>query len=105
MIIQINIIIAALLPTSGVSSLGPSLPENSLPDTRIEDGKLLYERRWYHRGQPVYVEGKDHPRFAAVISAIGTEAIWVKKTIDSSKVRIYISQLSRGKVTIKRRAS
>jgi hypothetical protein len=37
----------ALLPSSGISSLGPSLPDNSLPDTRIEDGKLLYERRWY----------------------------------------------------------
>lgn len=25
-------------------------------ETRIEDGKLLYERRWFHRGQAVYVE-------------------------------------------------
>jgi len=31
--------------------------------------------------------------------------IWVKKTVDGSKVRIYTSQLSRGKVSIKRRAS
>jgi len=95
----------ALLPSSGISSLGPSLSDNSVPDTRIEDGKLLYERRWFHRGQPVYVEGKDLPRFPAIISAIGTEAIWVKKTVDGSKVRIYTSQLSRGKVAIKRRAS
>jgi len=95
----------ALLPSSGISSLGPSLSDNSVPDTRIEDGKLLYERRWFHRGQPVYVEGKDLPRFPAIISAIGTEAIWVKKTVDGSKVRIYTSQLSRGKVAVKRRAS
>lgn len=27
-------------------------------ETRIEDGKLLYERRWFHRGQAIYVEGK-----------------------------------------------
>ncbi|XP_055629437.1 uncharacterized protein DDB_G0284459 isoform X2 [Toxorhynchites rutilus septentrionalis] len=27
-----------------------------LVETKIEDGKLLYERRWFHRGQPVYVE-------------------------------------------------
>ncbi|KYQ58600.1 Sin3 histone deacetylase corepressor complex component SDS3 [Trachymyrmex zeteki] len=80
-------------------------PETPLVETRIEDGKLLYERRWFHRGQPVYVEGKDLNRFAANISAIGTEAIWVKKVTDSSKVRIYISQLSRGKISIKRRAS
>ncbi|XP_014467830.1 PREDICTED: sin3 histone deacetylase corepressor complex component SDS3 isoform X1 [Dinoponera quadriceps] len=79
--------------------------EAPLVETRIEDGKLLYERRWFHRGQPVYVEGKDLARFAAHISAIGTEAIWVKKVSDSSKVRIYTTQLSRGKISIKRRAS
>ncbi|EZA58047.1 hypothetical protein DMN91_005737 [Ooceraea biroi] len=83
----------------------PQPPEPSLVETRIEDGKLLYERRWFHRGQPVYIEGKDLSRFAANISAIGTEAIWVKKVSDGSKVRIYTSQLSRGKVSIKRRAS
>ncbi|KAK2578026.1 hypothetical protein KPH14_008443 [Odynerus spinipes] len=79
--------------------------DTSLVETRIEDGKLLYERRWFHRGQPVYVEGKDLARFAAHISAIGTEAIWVKKVSDGSKVRIYTSQLSRGKISVKRRAS
>ncbi|XP_067013575.1 sin3 histone deacetylase corepressor complex component SDS3 isoform X2 [Anabrus simplex] len=94
----------APVPAAG-TAVPQSPTENSPPDTRIEDGKLLYERRWYHRGQPVYVEGKDLPRFPAIISAIGTEAIWVKKTSDASKVRIYISQLSRGKVSIKRRAS
>ncbi|XP_026670021.1 sin3 histone deacetylase corepressor complex component SDS3 isoform X2 [Ceratina calcarata] len=83
----------------------PPPSDTPMIDTRIEDGKLLHERRWFHRGQPVYVEGKDLTRFAANISAIGTEAIWVKKVSDGSKVRIYISQLSRGKISIKRRAS
>lgn len=81
------------------------IPNDTSVETRIEDGKLLYERRWFHRGQPVYVEGKELVRFSANISAIGTEAIWVKKISDGSKVRIYISQLSRGKISIKRRAS
>lgn len=76
-----------------------------LVETRIEDGKLLYERRWFHRGQPVYVEGRDIQRFSANISAIGSEAIWVKKTTDGQKVRIFTNQLSRGKVSIKRRAN
>ncbi|XP_058444121.1 sin3 histone deacetylase corepressor complex component SDS3 [Malaya genurostris] len=79
--------------------------QTTLVETKIEDGKLLYERRWFHRGQPVYVEGKDIPRFSANISAIGNEAIWVKKTADGQKVRIFTSQLSRGKVSIKRRAN
>lgn len=86
----------------------PSQPPQQpapLVETKIEDGKLLYERRWFHRGQPVYVEGKDIPRFSANISAIGSEAIWVKKTSDGQKVRIFTNQLSRGKVSIKRRAN
>ncbi|EAT46783.1 AAEL002084-PA, partial [Aedes aegypti] len=82
-----------------------NLASPPLVETKIEDGKLLYERRWFHRGQPVYVEGKDIPRFSANISAIGSEAIWVKKTSDGQKVRIFTNQLSRGKVSIKRRAN
>ncbi|XP_046965342.1 sin3 histone deacetylase corepressor complex component SDS3 [Vanessa cardui] len=73
-------------------------------DARVEDGKLLYERRWFHRGQSVYVEGRDLPRFPAHIHAITDDAIWVKKT-NLERVRIYVSQLTRGKVTLKRRAS
>lgn len=73
-------------------------------ETRVEDGKLLYERRWYHRGQSVSVEGRDLPKFPGHIHAITDEAIWVKKT-NLERVRIYISHLARGKVTLKRRAS
>ncbi|KAL0842442.1 hypothetical protein ABMA28_014542 [Loxostege sticticalis] len=73
-------------------------------DTRVEDGKLLYERRWYHRGQSVYVEGRELPCFPGHIHAITDEAIWVKRP-NMERFRIYISQLARGKVTIKRRAS
>jgi Sin3 histone deacetylase corepressor complex component SDS3 len=73
-------------------------------ETRIEDGKLLYERRWYHRGQAVYIEGTDVSRFAANISAIvGNDVIMVKRTHDGSKFRIYLHQLSSGKISIKRR--
>lgn len=80
--------------------------ENNPPvEIKIEDGKLLYERRWFHRGQPVFVEGKDIPRFPGIISGISNEIVCVKKITDSVKVRIYTAQLSRGKVSIKRRAS
>ncbi|VVD00398.1 sin3 histone deacetylase corepressor complex component SDS3 [Leptidea sinapis] len=74
------------------------------PETRVEDGKLLYERRWYHRGQSVYVEGKEMSRFPGHIHAITDDAIHVKKA-NAERVRIYVSQLARGKVTLKRRAS
>ncbi|XP_045533174.1 sin3 histone deacetylase corepressor complex component SDS3 [Pieris brassicae] len=86
------------------SPVRESPPERETADTRVEDGKLLYERRWFHRGQSVYVEGRDMPRFPAHIHAITDEAVCVKKT-NSERVRIFVSQLARGKVTLKRRAS
>lgn len=75
-----------------------------LVETRVEDGKLWYERKWYHRGQSIYVEGRDTPKYPANISSIAPEAIWVKK-LDSTKVKISVMHLARGKVSIKRRAS
>ncbi|KAG8040839.1 hypothetical protein G9C98_001827 [Cotesia typhae] len=92
-------------PVNISTSHVPPSTEANLVETRIEDGKLWYERRWYHRGQPVYVEGMEMSRFGANIAAIGTEVIWVKKVSDGTKVRICISQLSRGRVSLKRRAS
>lgn len=44
-------------------------------ETRVEDGKLLYERRWYHRGQSVYVEGRELPRMCGHIHAITDDAV------------------------------
>ncbi|CAG9820629.1 unnamed protein product [Phaedon cochleariae] len=63
--------------------------EVPLIETKIEDGKLLYEKRWYHRGQSVFVEGRDMPKFPANISAIGNDAIWVKKSDGAKMPRHY----------------
>ncbi|XP_060865957.1 sin3 histone deacetylase corepressor complex component SDS3-like [Metopolophium dirhodum] len=103
------------LPSTSSSTAGNMSPKkcqnsdtegsSAIPDTRIEDGKLLFEKRWYHRGQPVFVEGRQMAKFPAVISAIGNETIWVKKTSDNSKFRINLSYLSKGKMSIKRRAA
>nr|XP_032296378.1 sin3 histone deacetylase corepressor complex component SDS3-like [Drosophila virilis] len=75
---------------------------NSYVETRIEDNKLLYERRWFCRGQQIYVEGKDMNKFAATITAIGNEVIWVKRS-NESKFKINMSHLAKGKICIKRR--
>ena len=72
-------------------------------EARIEDGKLFYEKRWFRRGQTVWVEGKSDS-YGATISAIGSEAIWVRRSEDSSKVSLHLSQLNKGKFTLKRRA-
>ncbi|XP_034252447.1 sin3 histone deacetylase corepressor complex component SDS3 isoform X3 [Thrips palmi] len=94
-----------MFSSSSVNRPPSPMNDSSNQDTRIEDGKLVYERRWFHRGQPVYAEGgKDMPRFAGNISAIGNDVIYVKK-LDNTKVRIPLVYLIRGKVSIKRRAS
>ena len=87
---------------SSNSSTGGSSP-SYYRETRIEEGKLFYEKRWVRRGQSVQVEAKSGEKFPAVISAIGTEAIWVRRTSDSSKMRIYLTQLTKGKFVLKRR--
>ena len=73
-------------------------------DCRIEEGKLFYEKRWYRRGQSIQLEGNKGDKFPAMISAIGSESIWVRKLSDNSKLRIYLSQLTKGKYILKRRA-
>ncbi|ALC49554.1 CG14220 [Drosophila busckii] len=79
------------------------LPEPiSYVDTRIEDNKLLYERRWFCRGQHIYVEGKDMNKFPATITAIGNDVIWVKRS-NETKFKINMSHLAKGKISIKRR--
>jgi Sin3 histone deacetylase corepressor complex component SDS3 len=78
-------------------------------EVRIDNGKLFYEKRWYRRGQTVHVEAVAEAAAAAgtyeaVISAVGNEAIWVRRQEDSSKQKICITQLSKGKILLKRRA-
>ncbi|XP_037077850.1 sin3 histone deacetylase corepressor complex component SDS3-like [Pollicipes pollicipes] len=94
---------SSFLPEGSVSSAAATAAANS--EVRIEDNKLFLERKWFHRGQPVYVESRDNSRYSAVISAIQSDAVWVRKTADNSKARIYLSHLQRGKCSIKRRAS
>lgn len=65
----------SLLSPNQSMSVSSSVSDNPLVETRIEDGKLLYERRWYHRGQSIYVEGRDTPKFPASISAIASDMV------------------------------
>ncbi|XP_043296190.1 sin3 histone deacetylase corepressor complex component SDS3 isoform X2 [Cervus canadensis] len=93
----------------------PSSPEH-LPTTpaespaqrfeaRIEDGKLYYDKRWYHKSQAIYLESKDNQKLSCVISSVGANEIWVRKTSDSTKMRIYLGQLQRGLFVIRRRSA
>ncbi|CAH1129636.1 unnamed protein product [Ceutorhynchus assimilis] len=93
-------------PNHANNALGSlqSATEQALIETRIEDGKLLFEKRWFHRGQSIFVEGKEQPKTAATISAVGNDCIYVKKQ-NGEKLRFFLASLARGKISIKRRAS
>uniref|UniRef100_A0A8C4ZDA4 SDS3 homolog, SIN3A corepressor complex component n=1 Tax=Gadus morhua TaxID=8049 RepID=A0A8C4ZDA4_GADMO len=95
--------------------VSPSSPEH-LPTTpveipsqryeaRIEEGKLYYDKRWYHKSQAIYLESKDNTKISCVICSVGTNEIWVRKTSDSTKMRIYLGQLQRGAFVIRRRSA
>ncbi|XP_049475843.1 sin3 histone deacetylase corepressor complex component SDS3 isoform X6 [Panthera uncia] len=99
--------------TMELTGASPSSPEH-LPATpaespaqrfeaRIEDGKLYYDKRWYHKSQAIYLESKDNQKLSCVISSVGANEIWVRKTSDSTKMRIYLGQLQRGLFVIRRR--
>ncbi|KAJ0067906.1 hypothetical protein NL108_011685, partial [Boleophthalmus pectinirostris] len=63
-------------------SVSPSSPEHipSAPmdnpsqryEARIEEGKLYYDKRWYHKSQAIYLESKDNTKISCVISSVGT---------------------------------
>ncbi|XP_053725809.1 sin3 histone deacetylase corepressor complex component SDS3 isoform X1 [Synchiropus splendidus] len=74
-------------------------------EARIEEGKLYYDKRWYHKSQAIYLESKDNTKISCVISSVGTNEIWVRKTSDSTKMRIYLGQLQRGAFIIRRRSA
>jgi len=105
LILQAAVVGVPSQPISSSQSMESSSLLSSTPtDVRIEDGKLFYEKRWFHRGQPVYVEGKELPRVSGVISAISQDTVWVRKLGDQAKFRVQLSQLVKGKCSIKRRA-
>jgi len=83
------------------SSSSPSI----VREAKIESGKLFYEKRWFRRGQTVHVEQAREGTYEAVISAVGTEAIWVRRLEDNTKQKICITQLNKGKIVLKRRAT
>ncbi|XP_069070577.1 sin3 histone deacetylase corepressor complex component SDS3 isoform X1 [Pleurodeles waltl] len=94
--------------------VSPSSPEHppSTPveprvyyEARIEEGKLYYEKRWYHKSQAIYLESKENTKISCVISSVGTNEIWIRKTSDSTKMRIYLGQLHLGIFTIRRRSA
>ncbi|XP_074640667.1 sin3 histone deacetylase corepressor complex component SDS3-like [Tubulanus polymorphus] len=89
-------------PTGNASS-NPT-PENAF-DARIEDGRLHYDKKWFLRGQPVIVESKDMGKVPGVISAVGAQEIWVRRSSDNGKLRVYVAQLQKGRFILKKKTT
>lgn len=87
----------------GRKQVPPMAPVDLVSDVKIDDGRLYYDKRWFHRNQPVIVECRDTGKFSGVITAVGTQEIWIRKTSDSSKIKIYLSQLQKGKFVLRRK--
>ncbi|XP_026085786.1 breast cancer metastasis-suppressor 1-like protein-A isoform X2 [Carassius auratus] len=79
-----------------VSSKGDKHQHNA----RSEDGRLFYDGEWYSRGQAICIDKKDEYPTSAVITTINHDEVWFKR-VDGSKSKLYISQLQKGKYTIK----
>ncbi|XP_062407163.1 breast cancer metastasis-suppressor 1-like protein-A [Sardina pilchardus] len=78
----------------------PSKPEKHHHIARSEDGRLFYDNKWYCRGQGICINRKDEYPTSAIITTINHDEVWFKR-LDGSKSKLYISQLQKGKYTIK----
>uniref|UniRef100_F7ECD6 Breast cancer metastasis-suppressor 1-like protein n=1 Tax=Xenopus tropicalis TaxID=8364 RepID=F7ECD6_XENTR len=67
---------------------------------RSEEGRLHYDGEWYGRGQTICIDKKDEFPTSAVITTINSDEVWFKRQ-DGSKSKLYISQLQKGKYSIK----
>ncbi|MCI4383030.1 hypothetical protein PGIGA_G00021780 [Pangasianodon gigas] len=84
------------------SSKSEKQPQQQQPQhsARSEDGRLLYDGEWYSRGQTICIDKKDEFPTSAIITTINHDEVWFKRS-DGSKSKLYISQLQKGKYTIK----
>ncbi|XP_067831702.1 breast cancer metastasis-suppressor 1 homolog [Heptranchias perlo] len=73
--------------------------EKHLYVAKCEDGRLFYEGDWYSKGQSIVLEIKDEAPSHATITAVSTGEVWLRRT-DSSKTKLYVSQLQKGKYSI-----
>ncbi|KAL8605132.1 hypothetical protein ACOMHN_018933 [Nucella lapillus] len=86
-------------------------PPSALPlmepnvEVKIDGSKLYYDKRWFHRGSHVIVESKETGKVYGQIYGIGNQEIWIRRNSDSSKLRIYVTQLQKGKFTLQKRTT
>ncbi|KAA8583310.1 hypothetical protein FQN60_015856 [Etheostoma spectabile] len=92
-----------------MASLGPHRVKVDVPAVkpdrhhhvvRFEDGRLFYDNQWYCRGQAICINRKDEYPTSAIITTMNGDEVFFKR-LDGTKSKLYISQLQKGKYTIK----
>ncbi|XP_063042316.1 breast cancer metastasis-suppressor 1 isoform X2 [Engraulis encrasicolus] len=68
---------------------------------RTEGGTLYYDGEKFSKGNSVLLEVNDDSPAQAVITAVSTGEVWLKRP-DGSKTKIYISQLQKGKYVLRK---
>ncbi|XP_006835400.1 PREDICTED: breast cancer metastasis-suppressor 1-like protein [Chrysochloris asiatica] len=90
----------ATLGPHRVKTEPPVKLEKHLHSARSEEGRLYYDGDWYIRGQTISIDKKDECPTSAIITTINHDEVWFKRP-DGSKSKLYISQLQKGKYSIK----
>ncbi|XP_050702049.1 sin3 histone deacetylase corepressor complex component SDS3-like isoform X3 [Eriocheir sinensis] len=84
----------------------PVTPTETLSnEPKIENGKLYFDKKWFHKGQAVMIECKDGTRFNAILTVASGDMIMVKKVPDSIRLKITLAQLAHGKYLVRRRSA
>ncbi|XP_056623801.1 breast cancer metastasis-suppressor 1-like protein-A [Triplophysa dalaica] len=91
---------ATLGPLRAKTDVASSKSDKHQHSARSEDGRLFYDGDWFGRGQAICIDKKDEYPTSAVITTINQDEVWFKR-VDGSKSKLYISQLQKGKYTIK----
>uniref|UniRef100_A0A8C1ZHT0 BRMS1 transcriptional repressor and anoikis regulator n=1 Tax=Cyprinus carpio TaxID=7962 RepID=A0A8C1ZHT0_CYPCA len=68
---------------------------------QCEGGDLFYDGERFSKGSSVVLEVNDDSPAQAVLTGISTGEVWFKRT-DGTKTKIYVSQLQKGKYTIRK---
>jgi len=77
-----------------------SSTQTSLPNKKeiaIRDGKMKIGQKWFYKHEPVIIQRRDGQKENAKIIAITDTAVEVRKE-DSTRFRISIGKISRGKI-------
>ncbi|KPM07706.1 hypothetical protein NH340_JMT08926 [Sarcoptes scabiei] len=77
--------------------------QTKLIEAKIECGKLFCDKKWFHRGQNVFIESPDGSLEPSIILHIGTNDIIVKRYSDSQRIKITLNDLMTKKFSFQKK--